>query len=123
MSQTNARSSKWLGLWSGVLGLLLLATGLFFVIGGGKLVSLGGSWYFVIAGIFTVISAIQFFRRKSSAVIIFALVFIGSAIWAVQEAGIDFWPLVSRLMTLAGFLLLAVITYRMRLSLTVPSCR
>ncbi|WP_147199176.1 membrane-bound PQQ-dependent dehydrogenase, glucose/quinate/shikimate family [Pantoea sp. CCBC3-3-1] len=111
MSQTNARSSKWLGLWSIVLGLLLLATGLFFVIGGGKLVSLGGSWYFVIAGIFTVISAIQFFRRKSSAVIIFALVFIGSAIWAVQEAGIDFWPLVSRLMTLAGFLLLAVITF------------
>lgn len=111
MSQTNARSPKWLGLWSIVLGLLLLATGLFFVIGGGKLVSLGGSWYFAIAGIFTIISAIQFFRRKSSAVLIFALVFIGSAIWAVLDAGIDFWPLVSRLMTLAGFLLLAVITY------------
>ncbi len=110
MSQTNARSSKWLSLWSSVLGLLLLATGLFFVIGGGKLVSLGGSGYFVIAGIFTVLSAIQFFRRKSSAVLIFALVFIGSAVWAVQDAGIDFWPLVSRLMTLAGFLLLAVIT-------------
>lgn len=110
MSQTNARSSKWLGLWCFVLGLILLATGLFFVIGGGKLVSLGGSWYFVIAGIFTVLSAIQFFRRKSSAVLIFALVFIGSAIWAVLDAGIDFWPLVSRLMTLAGFLLLAMIT-------------
>ncbi|KAB8308184.1 glucose/quinate/shikimate family membrane-bound PQQ-dependent dehydrogenase [Erwinia endophytica] len=110
MSQTNARSSKWLGLWCFVLGLILLATGLFFVIGGGKLVSLGGSRYFVIAGIFTVLSAIQFFRRKSSAVLIFALVFIGSAIWAVLDAGIDFWPLVSRLMTLAGFLLLAMIT-------------
>ncbi|WP_338557494.1 membrane-bound PQQ-dependent dehydrogenase, glucose/quinate/shikimate family [Erwinia sp. E_sp_B04_7] len=110
MSQTNARPSKWLSLWCVVLGLVLLATGLFFVIGGGKLVSLGGSWYFVIAGVFTVLSAIQFFRRKSSAVIIFALVFIGSAIWAVQDAGIDFWPLVSRLMTLAGLLLLALIT-------------
>jgi len=110
MSQTNARSSKWLGLWCFVLGLILLATGLFFVIGGGKLVSLGGSWYFVIAGIFTIFSAIQFFRRKSSAVLIFALVFIGSAIWAVLDVGIDFWPLVSRLMTLAGFLLLAMIT-------------
>ena len=110
MSQMNARPSKWLSLWCVVLGLVLLATGLFFVIGGGKLVSLGGSWYFVIAGVFTVLSAIQFFRRKSSAVIIFALVFIGSAIWAVQDAGIDFWPLVSRLMTLAGLLLLALIT-------------
>ena len=110
MSQMNARPSKWLSLWCVVLGLMLLATGLFFVIGGGKLVSLGGSWYFVIAGVFTVLSAIQFFRRKSSAVIIFALVFIGSVIWAVQDAGIDFWPLVSRLMTLAGLLLLALIT-------------
>ncbi|WP_345828555.1 glucose/quinate/shikimate family membrane-bound PQQ-dependent dehydrogenase [Erwinia sp. HDF1-3R] len=110
MSQTNAPSSKWLGLWCFVLGLLFLATGLYFVIGGGKLVSLGGSWYFVIAGIVTVLSAIQFFRRKSSAVTLFVLVFIGSAIWAVQDAGIDFWPLVSRLMTLAGFLLLALVT-------------
>jgi quinate dehydrogenase (quinone) len=110
MSQLNARPSKWLSLWCVLLGLILLATGLFFVIGGGKLVSLGGSWYFVIAGVFTVLSAIQFFRRKSSAVTIFALVFIGSAIWAVQDAGMDFWPLVSRLMTLAGLLLVAMIT-------------
>ncbi|MCX8956771.1 glucose/quinate/shikimate family membrane-bound PQQ-dependent dehydrogenase [Erwinia psidii] len=110
MSQINARSSKWLGLWCVVLGLLFLTTGLFFVIGGGKLLSLGGSAYFVIAGIFTIISAIQFFRRKSSAVLIFTLVFVGSAIWAVQDAGFDFWPLVSRLMTLAGFLLVAWLT-------------
>lgn len=111
MPQIRAGSSKWLGLWCFVLGILLLATGLYFVIGGGKLLSLGGSGYFVIAGIFTVLSAIQFFRRRSSAVVIFALVFIGSAIWAVQDAGVDFWPLVSRLMFLAGMLLLALLTY------------
>ncbi|BCQ36097.1 quinate dehydrogenase [Erwinia rhapontici] len=111
MPQINAGSSKWLGLWCFLLGLILLATGLYFVIGGGKLVSLGGSWYFVIAGIVTVLSAIQFFRRRASAVVIFALVFIGSAIWAVLDAGIDFWPLVSRLMFLAGMLLLALITW------------
>ncbi|MEI2267206.1 glucose/quinate/shikimate family membrane-bound PQQ-dependent dehydrogenase [Erwinia sp. CGal63] len=110
MSQTNARSPKWLGLWCIVLGLILLATGLFFVVGGGKLVSLGGSWYFLIAGIFTVLSAIQFFRRKSSAVALFALIFIGTLIWALLDVGFDFWPLVSRLMTIAGLMLLAVIT-------------
>ncbi|MGK6328546.1 glucose/quinate/shikimate family membrane-bound PQQ-dependent dehydrogenase [Erwinia sp. DT-104] len=110
MSQTNARSSKWLGLWCVLLGLILLATGLFFVVGGGKLLSLGGSWYFMIAGILTVIAAIQFFRRKSSAVAVYALVFIGTVIWALLEVGLDFWPLVSRLMTIAGLMLLAVIT-------------
>ncbi|MEM6161850.1 glucose/quinate/shikimate family membrane-bound PQQ-dependent dehydrogenase [Erwinia sp. P6884] len=110
MSQMNARSSKWLGLWCVALGLVLLATGLYFVIGGGKLVSLGGSWYFVIAGIVTVLSAIQLFRRKSSAVLLFAAVFVGSAIWALAEVGLDFWPLVSRLMTLAGLLVVVVLT-------------
>ncbi|OFC63789.1 hypothetical protein BBW68_00540 [Candidatus Erwinia dacicola] len=69
MPQSTAGPSKW-------LGLILLATGLYFVIGGGKLASLGGDWYFVIAGILIVISAVQFFRRKSSAVLIFALVFM-----------------------------------------------
>ena len=111
MPHTDTRSSKWLGLWCFLLGLILLAAGLFFVIGGVKLISLGGSWYFTIAGIFTVISAIQFFRRKSSAVTIFILVFIGTAIWALQDAGMDFWPLVSRLMFFGGMLLLALLTW------------
>ena len=111
MPQSTAGSSKWLGLWCFLLGLILLATGLYFVIGGGKLASLGGSWYFVIAGILIVISAVQFFRRKSSAVLIFALVFIGTLIWAVQDAGLDFWQLVSRLMFPAGMFLLALVTF------------
>lgn len=111
MPQTNAGSSKGLGLWCFLLGLVLLAAGLFFVIGGVKLISLGGSWYFTIAGVLTVVSAIQFFRRKSSAVLIFVLVFIGTVIWAIQDAGIDFWPLVSRLVFFGGMLLLALLTY------------
>ncbi len=39
MSDTNPRSSGWLGLWCLLVGVILLATGLFFVIGGYKLVS------------------------------------------------------------------------------------
>lgn len=110
MSEINSRASKMLGLWCFALGGLFLAAGLCFIIGGGKLISLGGSAYFLIAGIFIVISAIQFFRCKSSAVLTFTLVFIGSVIWAALDVGFYFWPLVSRLMTLAGFLLLATIT-------------
>ena len=111
MAETKARASKGLGIWSVLLGLVLLAIGLFFVIGGGKLVSLGGSWYFLIAGIVTVLSAIQFFRRKSSAVVLFILMFVGTLIWALAETGLDFWGLVSRLMVPAGMMLLAFITW------------
>lgn len=111
MSNTNPRSSGWLGLWCLLVGVILLATGLFFVIGGYKLVSLGGSWYFLIAGVITLLAAIQFFRRRSSAVWLFALVFVGTLIWALFDAGFDFWPLVSRLMVPAGLMLLAAATW------------
>ncbi|WP_034949896.1 PQQ-binding-like beta-propeller repeat protein, partial [Erwinia oleae] len=110
MSENTSRSSAWLGLWCVVLGILFLATGLFFVIGGVKLLMLGGSAYFAVAGVFILLSALQLFRRRSSAVTIFALVFIASVIWALQDAGVNFWPLVSRLMVPAGFLLLALLT-------------
>ena len=82
MSDNNPRPSGWLGPWCLLVGVILLVTGLFFAIGGFKLVSLGGSWYFLIAGVITLLSAIQFFRRKSSAVGLFALVFLGTLIWA-----------------------------------------
>ena len=38
---------------------------------------------------------------------LFALVFVGTLIWALFDAGFDFWPLVSRLMVPAGLMLLA----------------
>ncbi len=111
MAETSSRSGKGLGIASVLLGLVLLATGLFFAIGGGKLVALGGSGYFLIAGIVTVLSAIQFFRRKSSAVVLFLLVFVGTLIWSLFDAGLEFWPLVSRLMVPAGLMLLAFLIW------------
>lgn len=71
MSDNNPRSSGWLGPWCLLVGVILLVTGLFLLS-----VVLNwfprGSWYFLIAGVITLLSAIQFFRRKSSAVGLFA---------------------------------------------------
>ncbi|XAW88816.1 hypothetical protein ABDK09_17680 [Vibrio sp. CDRSL-10 TSBA] len=100
-----------LKLWSWLMAIILACVGLFFTIAGAKLVSLGGSLYFLIAGIITLISAIQFFRVRSSAVTVFGLVFIGTLIWALADVGIDFWPLVSRLMVPAGLMMLALVTW------------
>lgn len=123
MSDNNPRPSGWLGPWCLLVGVILLVTGLFFAIGGFKLVSLGGSWYFLIAGVITLLSAIQFFRRKSSAVGLFALVFLGTLIWAFFDAGLDFWPLVSRLMVPAGLMVLAAATWpALRKREGKPSC-
>lgn len=111
MPESNARPGIKLKLWCCLLGIILTAVGLFFAIAGGKLVSLGGSSYFLIAGIVTLLSAVQFFRRKSSAVPLFLLVFVGTLVWSVVDAGFDFWPLVSRLMVPAGLMLLAFLSW------------
>ncbi|ROP62815.1 quinate dehydrogenase (quinone) [Enterobacter sp. BIGb0383] len=111
MAETTSRPTKGLGIWCVLLGLVLLAVGLFFAIGGGKLLSLGGSAYFLIAGIVMLLSAIQFFRKKSSAVVLFLLVFVGTLIWALADVGTEFWPLVSRLMVPTGLALLVLITW------------
>ncbi len=44
----------WLKIATRLFGLILLLTALFFIIEGGKLLSLGGSGYFFISGIVTV---------------------------------------------------------------------
>lgn len=109
MSDNNPRPLGWLGPWCLLVGVVLLVTGLF--LPSAVLNWLPrGSWYFLIAGVFTLLSAIQFFRRKSSAVGLFALVFLGTLIWAFFDAGPDFWPLVSRLMVPAGLMVLAAAT-------------
>lgn len=94
-----------------LLGLALLATGLFFVVGGARLATLDGSLYFLIAGAVIVAAAVQFMRMKSSAVLIYGAAFAGTLAWALIDAGLDFWPLVSRLMLPTGLMILALLAW------------
>lgn len=86
--------------WLWLLAAILLAAGLFFVIGGGKLLSLGGSWYFVIAGIVLVLSAIQIFRARPAGAWLYLAAFAGTIIWSLAEVGLDYWGLISRLLAM-----------------------
>lgn len=86
--------------WLLLLGLVILAAGLFFVIGGARLVQLGGSVYFAAAGLGLCYSAIQIIRGRPSGAMIFALVFVLTIAWSLWDAGLNFWPLVSRLMAM-----------------------
>ena len=127
MSDPQAKSHIILKIWCFILGLALLVTGLFYIIGGGKLISLGGSWYFLIAGLFTTASAFFIFKKKALGVWLFALVFIGTVIWALIDAGWEFWPLHSRLMFPAGLFAALLLTlpsirkYQYQTSLSVPA--
>ncbi len=87
-------------LWLFLLGAIITIAGLFFAIGGGKLASLGGSWYFLLAGIGLIVSGLLIVRRRPSGALLFGLVFVLTAIWAVWDAGLEFWPLISRLLAI-----------------------
>ena len=127
MSEPHSKSQSIFKIWCFILGLALLLTGLFYLIGGGKLISLGGSWYFFIAGLLTTASAIFVFRKKAFGVWLFALVFVGTLVWAWFDAGWDFWALFSRLMFPAGvfaallFTLPAIRRYQTQSSLVAPA--
>ena len=127
MSEPHSKSQSIFKIWCFILGLALLLTGLFYLIGGGKLISLGGSWYFFIAGLLTTASAIFVFRKKAFGVWLFALVFVGTLVWAWFDAGWDFWALFSRLMFPAGvfaallFTLPAIRRYQAQSSLVAPA--
>ena len=60
-------------LWLVLLGAIITLAGLFFAVGGGKLVSLGGSLYFLLAGIGLVVSGLLIIRRKPLGALLFGL--------------------------------------------------
>src|SRR5215475_11209586 len=77
-------------------GIILALIGL--AIGGGGiwLVALGGSVYYVIAGIGVLVTGALLMARRRSALWVYAAVLIGTLVWAVGEVGFDWWPLAAR---------------------------
>lgn len=99
------RILKWL-----LVGLMIII-GLAIGIPGIKLVSLGGSVYFLVMGVVMLISALLIIKNRTSGIVLYALAFIASAIWAVSDAGWDFWPLFSRLFTFGVLAFLAALLW------------
>ncbi len=88
--------SRWAAWPVLLLSLVMLVGGGYLLIGGIQLISLGGSWYFAIAGAGLLLSA-WFLARNHVLGLYLFLVFLGTIIWAIWEVGLQFWPLVSRL--------------------------
>ncbi|MGQ9366871.1 membrane-bound PQQ-dependent dehydrogenase, glucose/quinate/shikimate family [Azospirillum sp. ST 5-10] len=60
------------------------------------LIALGGSWYYLVAGLGFLATAALLVRGKAAALWVYALVVLGTLAWAVWEAGLDWWPLAAR---------------------------
>ena len=80
-----------------ILGVALLAMAIALVVGGGQLIGLGGSWYYLLAGIGVGASALLLLTHRGQALLVFAAVLAGSTVWAWWEVHLDWWQLVPRL--------------------------
>jgi quinoprotein glucose dehydrogenase len=79
-----------------VTGIVYALIGLALAFGGVWLAALGGSIYYVIAGIGILITGALLIAGRRSALWVYAAVLIGTLIWAVAEVGFDWWPLAAR---------------------------
>ncbi|NTJ44508.1 glucose/quinate/shikimate family membrane-bound PQQ-dependent dehydrogenase [Agrobacterium larrymoorei] len=69
---------------------------------GSQLVMLGGSVYYLLAGLAFVLTAVLLFRRDKTALHFYALFVLVTLLWAIWEVGFDWWQLGPR----GGFIIL-----------------
>lgn len=79
-----------------IVGILLTLLGLGLAAGGGYLIALGGSWFYLPAGLAMAGVGLGLLLRKGWALWLAWALLIASAIWAFAEVGTDFWQLVPR---------------------------
>jgi quinoprotein glucose dehydrogenase len=97
------------GFWAAmVIGVLILVFGLPIFGGGVWLATLGGSWYYIFAGLGLLLTAFFLFRRSMLAVWVYLATFIGTLAWALWEVGLDAWAQIPRLVAPAVVLILVL---------------
>ncbi len=92
-----------------VVGGLLILASLPLLWGGAELIGLGGSQYYLIAGLGVLITGILFVLRNKAATIVYGVVFAGTILWALWEAGFQFWPQIPRLVAPTVLALIVVL--------------
>src|SRR4051812_3106539 len=79
-----------------IVSLIIGIVGLWSFGFGAYLATLGGSVYYVLAGIALVATAVLLFRRRSESLVVYAALLTVTIIWALWEVGLDFWQLAPR---------------------------
>ncbi|MBA5728140.1 membrane-bound PQQ-dependent dehydrogenase, glucose/quinate/shikimate family [Bombella mellum] len=85
------------GIWVSLVAILMAIVGLLLVAGGIYSISEGGPLYYLISGLGILLSAFFVHQRKPIGVATYAVVLLGTLIWALCIVGLNFWSLVPRL--------------------------
>ncbi|NYT46263.1 PQQ-binding-like beta-propeller repeat protein [Alcaligenaceae bacterium] len=70
--------------------------GIVLTVGGVWLITVGGSWYYALAGLALLLTAVLLHRRQSTGLWVYAALVFATLLWALWEAGLDWWPLAAR---------------------------
>lgn len=76
---------------------VMILAALFFVVGGGWLLALGGSPYYLVAGVVLAVVARLYARGQTSSLWLYTALLLGTIVWGLWESGSDFWALAPRL--------------------------
>jgi len=79
-----------------IFAALLAVVGLVLIVGGTRLLMLGGSLYYLIAGLMCVLSGALLWRGRSLGSLVYGGMLLGTISWAVWEVGFDAWALMPR---------------------------
>ena len=97
--------------WSvGILGGVIALIGIILALGGTKLIGVGGSWYYLIAGLALIVAGLAVAQRKLLGAWIYAGAFVVTTLWAFWEVGFNGWALVPRLVGPLALLLLVILS-------------
>lgn len=111
MSRQGSAGSRGAGFWwTMFVGVVLLVFGVPIAGGGLWLITLGGSWYYLPAGVGLVLTAWFLFQRSLNALWIYLLTYVATLAWAFWEAGLDGWAQVPRLLAPTIVLILVLTT-------------
>lgn len=79
------------------MGIVLIVIGAPMAYGGGLLLTLGGSAYYLPTGVGLVISGILLLLQRPLGGWLYAALYVATLLWAVGEVGLDFWKLSPRI--------------------------
>ena len=92
-----------------LLGALIALVGAVLTFGGGWLLGLGGSPYYLLAGIGLIASGVFLILRSVLGFWIYLGVYVATLLWALWEVGLNGWALVPRVIAPTVLLMLVVL--------------
>jgi quinoprotein glucose dehydrogenase len=111
------------GPWARIGGAVLALLGLALAAGGGYLLALGGSPYYLLAGLTLLACGVLLALHQRLSLWLYAVLLLLSTAWALAEVGLDFWQLLPRLDLLFGLGLLLLLPVLRRPLRSQPQCR